>query len=485
MDVSFDPTGGLNLSVPPHAILDNEMSSTYNTVYSPDNGKLVTRPSFRCYTKDPIPGGAGITNMIEFMGDVICSANNGKVYAYRTADSPPVFEEIHVMLSSGVTPSFLIFNEKLLIADGAGIYGFDGSAATEITTAIKPDSLSEVSNRVVANNTDELDEVWFSKPEDETGWDTAAEAISLRAGYGDGMSVNGLAVLGSDVFVSKVGRGRRMMYRINVSGPATEWKVMNLVSDTSANGPLLITGIPNNVVYINQDSELRGIAGIQEYGDLKMKNAGEKINPGLMTANESGYPPSMLKYLPSWDMTAIIFSGRVYAYYPAQERFTYFDSLTMGIRVNACCDYDNEPIWGADNGHIYTWGDGFSSDEVTWGNYKEYPSRIRSKTFHIPGEMVLKKSRLSFNHLAEGTGLLEVNGTVIKRFGIDVPGWFLFDANMDLADANMDLYTSDTKADVRTIRNKVRKKDWAFELRTEKGRIALIYVSGQFSLVNG
>jgi len=461
-------------------------------IYSPSNGVITTRPPFRCYTATPLPG--AINNLHPYKDYLMCSCANGKLYALDLAPASGTFGTFVELSSLSSTASFLNFNDKLLFADGSGLYSWDGNTVTATVTtildsgttpAMQPNVISEVANRVVINDYDDPDAIYLSGPEDETDWDTAANAVGLRAGYGDDMAVNGIAVLGQDVIVSKVGKGRRFLYRVNVSGPSTGWSVQNLIADSSATGPLLITPIPNNVMYINEDSELRGVAGIQEYGDLKMINAGEKINPGLVQLDRDGYSPSMLRYLPSYDILACICSGRIYAFHHSTGRFTYFDGLSSGINIVSGCDYNNDPVWGGSNGHIYEWVDSGLPDSPTRTTTKDYESRVRSKTYTMPGEMLLKKSYLNVVHVAEGSGRLEVSETIIKKFSLDAPGWYLFDADMDLYDATMDLYTADINSQTLSIRNRVRKKDFYFELITNSGRVGLNYVNANLSMVNG
>ena len=479
--VRFDPTGGLNLSVPPHAIGENELSSAYNTIYEPSNGRLTSRPAFRCYTQSPATGSPKFNNMMQFEQNILLSADDGNVYEYNTTTFS--FNLVH-SLTPGVVASMIVFNSKALIADGTKLVSWDGSSVTDLNS-LEPTAICEVSNRVVTNSATDPDAIYFSGPEDATDWNTVdGAAVMLRAGYGDGMEVNGLAVMGKDLIVSKAGRGKRSLYRIHVDGAATSWVVQPLISDTSAKAPQLMTSVPNNVVYINNDAELRGVAGVQEYGDISMINFGEKINPGLINADADGYSPTVLRYLPSYDMLAIVFSGMIYAYYPGSNRFTYFDGLTMGVRISSCCDYNNTPIFGGDNGHIYYW-DNKSSDEYVWESWKPFSTRVRSKTHSLPGEMVLKRTRLSIDHLSAGNGTIEVNEIIIKRFTIDPPGWFLFDANEELYSETRELYSADTKSDIIKIRNRVRQKDFFFELRTSSGRLATIYIESTFAMVNG
>ena len=447
--LEFDPIGGLNLSMPGHSIHEKELTEAYNMIYAPNDGALSTRPAFRAEAATPAPG--GIQNMTQYLGFLMCSCTDGKLYSFDMASK--VFAEV-CALQPGTAASMIIFNDKLLIADGGKLRSWDGAALVELAGDLNPTIVEEIGSRVVINSTKtgENDAVYFSKPEDETGWDTSADAIGLRAGYGDGMTVNSFSVIGTDLIVSKVGLSRAIIYRVNTAGEPTAWKVNKLISDTSSGGRFMMVAIPGEIVYLNADSELRSLAGVQEYGDIQIMNAGEKINPGLVELVNDGFNPSNLDYLSSNDMLAIIFNGRAYCYFHAKKTFTYIDSLDMGVRINCACDFEDKPYFGADNGMLYRWDNGSSKDEVTTGVLSDFPSKATSKLFVVPREVVIKRSQFSYNSLAEGSGEILINSTPIKKFGIYATVDMLFDANDDLYWANGDLYSGGANGSVLTIR---------------------------------
>jgi len=476
-----DPVEGLNLSQPAHAISDQELTEAYNMVFLPHNGVIATRPAF-VYVSDPItPTNDGITNMHQFRDWIICSCKNDKLYAYDVAAK--TFDEI-TTLTPGAVASMITFNDKLIIADGGYLRSWDGTTVEDLNQ-LMPSVVVEIGSRVCINDTSDPDAIYLSAPENETDWDTNGNAIGLRAGYGDGMEVNGLAVMGADLIVSKVGKGNAFLYRLNTGGDPANWKVSKLISDTASDNVFTISSLPNAVMYLNSDGELRTVTGVQQYGDIRMMNIGEKVNPGLNRLQRDGFNPTHLKYLSSQDMLACIFNGRVYAYYHANQRFTYFDSLNMGVRVDCCTDFKDEPYWGGDNGRIYRWEDNASVDTISDGLTARFESKLRSKLFVVPGEAIIKKSHLSYNNLAAGIASVLINNTTIKHLLLLNAVWYLYDANIDLFDANMDLYSGGTAGDIITIRNRVRVHDFYVEIRVTAGRIGINYFDATFALVNG
>jgi hypothetical protein len=299
------------------------------------------------------------------------------------------------------------------------------------------------------------------------------------------MEVNGLAVMGADLIISKVGKGNAFLYRLNTNGAPENWAVKKMISDTSADNIFTLEEVPNAIMYLNSDGELRTVTGVQQYGDIRMMNIGEKVNPGMNQLLLDGFNPTHLRYLPSQDMMACIFDGRVYAYYHATQRFTYFDSLNMGIRIKCCTDFKDEPYWGADNGRIYRWEDNASTDMVQENLPVKFESRIRSKLFVVPGEAIIKKSHLSYNNFAAGLASVLINNTTIKHLLLYNAVWYLYDANIDLAAADMDLYSGGTAGDIITIRNRTRVHDFHIEIRATLGRVGVNYFDSTVAFVNG
>jgi len=123
--IIFNPVGGLNLAVPPHAIKDTECFQLDNFIYLPHSGQIAVRPGFSCLT--PVPVAGGILNIHAFQDKLICSVSDGHVYSYD--QTTETFTDIHTI---DATPAvaFLNFNNLLLIADGGGLHSWDGVAAS-------------------------------------------------------------------------------------------------------------------------------------------------------------------------------------------------------------------------------------------------------------------------------------------------------------------------------------------------------------------
>jgi hypothetical protein len=480
--VQLSPVGGINLALPPHAINENELQQAQNFIYLPHSGKLATRPAFSCDSSVAAPG--EILNIHPYGDHLVCSCSDGKLYRYDLTTK--VFTDIHD-LAGGPYAVMITFNQKVLFVDGTGLYSWDGATVELVTDTFHPSTISEISNRVVINNKlkGEEDAVYFSGPEDETDWDmTNGAAVGLRAGYGDGMEVNALSTLGMDLIVSKAGGGNRYIYRVNCAGIPAQWSANKLAADTSSAGPMLIDSVPNDVLYVSEESELRSLAGVQEYGDIEVQNVGEKINPLLVMAQNEGFTPSMIRYLPVLDVLALIFSGKLCFYHHASRRFTtaVFDEG----RIVSVCELDGEVYWGSSHGWIYKWTELSDQDEYNPGKHVQLKSKLKSKIYSFPRESLLKHSRLSYAHLLGGGGTVRVNGVLVMDFPIFGAPWYLFEADDTyLYDANMPLYEMGEEDTVMISRSRTRQVDMTVEIETLSGRLGLNYFEADVAQVNG
>ena len=232
------------------------------------------------------PDTAAATNAIRglyyYMKDgstaYLIAVSGSKLYYYNSG----ALTEIGAIADASVKPAFLTFNGKLLIADGSSaIRTWDGTTYTTIAGSPAADCLATVRNRVVANHVSEPDSVYLSSPNDETGWTTTGTAVGLRAGYGDGLKVNGFAVLGDDVFVSKVGRTtdrQKKIYRLNVAASVTSsWYLEPFSAHNAFTSKHTVANAYNNIFFAD-DNGFKTVKGIQEYGDLAVLPAGIKIN---------------------------------------------------------------------------------------------------------------------------------------------------------------------------------------------------------------
>lgn len=463
---------GVNYGRTGEAMGDNELQAARNVIYDPNTMRLTTRPGTACVLSEAGKMTSSIRAIYHYVKDsstayLVCASGSTLYYL-----SGNTLTEIGSLASSSVMPSFLTFNGKLLIADGsAAIRTWDGSTYTTIAGSPQADCLSMIKNRVVANAVNEPDSVYLSAPNDETDWNTAGSAVGLRAGFGDGLKVNGFAVLGDDLFISKVGRSTtsaKKIYRLNVAAlTTTSWYCEHFSSNNAFVAHQCAVSAFNNV-YFADTNGFKTVKGIQEYGDLAVLPAGTKVNSILENA-----VCTQMAFTASYDAIWFLVSNRIYCYTAFNDAFTDMD-FTWGA-VTAVCDANGIVYLGGDNGYLYKLDEDRYRDEVTPNTHEYYESYVVTKAFSAGEEILLKRLRALFRPKAASTinvwGVLsDESATLLGSASMGSEGSYLYDATGYLYDATDHL--GDTAAP--------EFKHWYSSMRAESIALKLQALSGRF-----
>lgn len=472
--LSFGVDGGLNLSVAPSRIKDNELAAAYNVVYAPSSGEMQTRQGITAVgtaLPDPINLLFAFTRKT---GEswLVCISGK-KLYKISipqailvSSDGFTLTDSLgNILVINGddweqVTtveidnPAMIAFNGRLLIGDGSasGILAWDGTTVARIAGSPQATALFEINNRVVANSTadGELDAVYFSAAEDETAWTSEGGSIGIRAGYGDGMAVNGFASISSLLVVSKSAdiegyTTAKKLFGIETGGSPDQWYAKDVSKSNAAIGPHCIVGMQQSVFYI--DSE--GFEGLQPtlaYGDVASDPVvGAKVNSRLSRLL-SGYDSARMCISPNQSSLFIFFPDQqaVFVYSMLARQFTELDFNT---KINHAVDWGDSTFFAGENGHLYVLNGG-GHDFLDGATQTDFTSVVRFKLVEAPNRATLTKSWLRVSFLAEGTLYLEGydgNGTnkkILDIFPLETPSvgnQELYSATTDLADANGDL----------------------------------------------
>lgn len=298
--VRLTTEGGLNLSVQPTELAPNELSVAYNVDYTPTTGKLQTRAGIQIAAVNQLP--APIEFLYTFVRSsteswLVCVAG-GKIYKIDdfggkllTSDNEEIkdkdgnnilfgdpvqtWQEVGDIESNN--PTMITFNGHLVIADGSdkGLLSWDGSTFKRIDGSPKgATAVYTQQNRVICNAAGqaELDAVYFSKPEDETGWSTQDGALILRAGYGDGLEVNGFSTISTTLIVSKVAREsgivvKKQFHGVNMSGDVANWSAYSVSNLNAAVNPHALLQVGQDVLYVDSEG-FEMLTPTQRYGDI-------------------------------------------------------------------------------------------------------------------------------------------------------------------------------------------------------------------------
>jgi hypothetical protein len=494
--------GGLNYSQSSANIADNELQRAMNFIYDPSTDVLVTRPGTKCVTASALP--SQITKGYFFQNSVggyhICAAGK-KLYKIETpitGGGVDTYTEIGTDLLTGTyVPAFLTFHDLLLIADGdTGIKTWNGTITATISGSPKATVLATINNRVVANSigSGELDAVYFSASENEAAWSTGA--VSLRAGFGDLLSVNSFGIFGDDLIVSKVGLSAKRLYRVNTAGATTDWYVQELSQNNASQNAHAMLGAWNNVFFVDTNG-FKSIKGTDTYGDLEVDPIGRKIN--AVFALE--YTCDGLNYLPSYNTLWFNISDKMYCYTERYDATTgkiisaFTDLYFQFGRCTSAYEADDEVFLTGYNGYLYKLDEAESTDEVSPGTTEEYPCLVRTKTLTFFVDGILRKLGWYLKPKADGTGILNIrtaenDTTVLKTVTLVDEGLLLFDATGEFStalnnDITSTLYSTGTSPWVETSRNRIRHHEMTFELQVDTGRCGVEWVKAEIALLEG
>ena len=495
--------GGLNYSQTPSNLQDNEVRRAHNFIYDAQTDSLITRPGTDCLTASAL--GSPILAGYYYERSVteayhVC-ASGGKLW-YLVGDT---YTEIGALNDSTTVPSFLTFNTLLLIADGgADIKTWNGAVSGTYTTI--PDSpaataLSMIKNRVVCNASDEPDSVYLSGPEDEADWDTVAgNAVGLRAGFGDMLTVNAFGVFGDDLIVSKKGDQAKRIYRINVADATpANWYVEEKSSNNAAKNAQSMVGAWNNVFFVDENG-FKSILGVDVYGDLQVDYTGRKINTVFVPTNICDFT----NYLPALNSIWFGLGDRVFCY---TERFdpqggnrvpAFTDILFKQDRIRSAYQAGDYIYLCGHNGYLYKLDDTLATDETEPAVTADYVSIIRTKTLVFGGDGILKKLQWYLRPKNGGEAKLyaykdEETAVALKTVTLTSEGTELYDANGDFSDdagppendITGYLYDEGSYAWVETSRSRVRHPQMAFEIYVTSGRVGVEWVKAEIAMVEG
>lgn len=466
LNISF--SGGLNLSCAAWSIADNESPKMLNWIYNPESSLPEVRPGTSCQTASAAGSSIRALYLYEKSTTIkyIIGCYGSKIY-YLSGATLNAWTEIGSIASATVVPEFLTVNNKLLIADGGNlIKTWDGTTYGTINDSPNASCLRWIKNRVAANHVGEPDSVYLSKTNDETVWDTTSTAIGLKAGYGDNLAVNGLAVFGDDLIISKSGNAMRKMYRLNTAATATtDWYVKEIPGASCAQNPGAIKAAFNNVFFFNNDG-LRSLKGVQEYGDLQSDQTGRKVNSQFTTAASCNF----LKYIPTYNSIWLSFGSSLYTGRMIGEEIAFTELYFNQGRIDSLCMDGTTIYLGGNNGYLYKIDDTKDTDEVTPGVTQNYSSILRSKIYNYgDNDLTLNSVAMRVTPISSGTFNLSVikedaTSCLLDTVSIESEGQYLYDATGYLNDETGYLYDAGGSPSLEVNHNRVKSPSIQLEL---------------------
>jgi hypothetical protein len=465
--ISIGFSGGLNLSAAEWSIADNESPRMLNWLYNPESLLPEVRPGTDCQTASAF--GASIRALYVYEKTAttkyIIGASGAKIY-YLSGAGLDAWTEIGAIASATVVPEFITFNSKLLIADGGTkIKTWDGTTYTDISGSPNASALTVIKNRVVANHAGEPDSVYMSKTNDETDWNTAGDALGFKAGYGDLLIVNGFAVFGDDLIISKKGDAGRKTYRLNTAATATsDWYIKQIPGNTAAQSERAIRTAFNNVFIVDDDG-IRSLKGVTEYGDLQADQTGKNINSDFSSSPTCRF----LKYVPYYNALWMTIGDRFFTCRMIGDVPAFTELYFNQGRIDSLCVDESTIYLGGSNGYLYKLNDNSDVDETAPDTTSGFASYLRSKRFnHGADDLTLLRTSARLTPLSSGTVYLycktNEGDTLIDTISMVAEGDFLYDATSYLYSYTDSLYDAGNEAQLEVNHNRIKSSTIQFEL---------------------
>ena len=494
------PTQGMDLSIPANAIDDNMLSRAYNWWYEPEKGLCVRQGLSRAditHLSTPI---VALHLYVDATGTLrLLAASNGKLKELDDdawADVVPITTTDHV--------SMITFNGQAIIADSSstGLVKYDGSTAATISgSPAKPTCVSQIANRVVCASADTPDYVYFSGANDLADWATASPgtALTIAAGFGDGYSITGFAVIYDLLVVSKVKRDStgaivgRKLYAISTAGEPSSWYVKRISSENAAmlKGGMVAVG---EVAYMVDTNGFKAVSPTPngQYGDIGVDPiVGARVNK-LVAQLARSADTLLVKYLPSlaqlWCVVGIGAQVRIVIYHPVQGAFTQIEFGSFA--PYAACEVGSTVYLAGNDGILYTLANA-GADELADGVFTPIYSTIRTRMFEgLGGDLILKKSKLVLEALRPASLVLEAYmpdgnqrvtiGTITTNTGgASIPVYEAYDKVVDAT-----YYLADDQPRAEPIfYDGPRASAMALQVRVLGGRVVLNSLTAEFAVI--
>lgn len=528
--VNLTTEGGWNTSVHPTELADNQLEIAFNVDYEPTTARLQTREGIQ------ISAIARLETPIDFLYSFVRDAEESYIIAASsnqlfklgasglrllTSDHEPLTDSDGNQLVTGRQtddawekiadietniPTMITFNGKLVVADGSanGLLSWDGTTLERISgSPAGAINVYTMKNRVICTATGRanFDAVYMSAPENESQWDPQQGALILRAGYGDGLRVNGFSTINETLLVSKFARSgggvitQKQIHGIDMVGEAANWSARSISNLNAASNAHAIIQIGQDVLYIDSEG-FETLRPTEAYGDIATDpSVGALVNSSVSSLARSSSDIKLI-HIPSNNEILAIFRSpgirsRVFHFSKLVRRFTEIEYFVgdSSNNIRAAVEHGEEVFFAGDSGYLYQ-RVREGRDEPMPNEYTDVTSVVRFKRSEGAGDLLLTRSFMRINFLSSGQYIYEVYGDDVESkrelarfdFSTGEGGIELHDANQELVAATGDLSGKTTEQ--RDVRSRFRARGIQAQIRTaNSGRVSISRITQSIAVV--
>ena len=402
-------TGGINLSVPPEQIAENEMQECDNFIYKTDSKRLSGRGGLSDIVY-AIP--YAIHSMFHDIGSntlfVFCTNRRAYVIDYERQG-----EFTYIGLLTGTaTPVCAKFQDKLWVASGGKLqyYAFDGNYLNTVTGSPTCDICFQRNARIFVTMTG-TDIAYYSSIGDGATWteDTndASSSQWVEVGYGDDGDICAVVPMATDLFILKT-QGTWYQFQAD-SVDTSSWVIQPVATGIDVIGKMCATNIGDEVVYLSRRG-LRSLNATMDYGNVSTADLGDKFQQ-LIT---NGLVDTVQMINLRRHKTIMIRPTSNKKYWCA---FNYalgsMTTIHFGKDIASIVELADK-VYVASNKYIYEWSEEYMDDAGTPITYRLKPKDT------ISSEKILVKSiDTKFTSNWEGNATVSIGSRLHVSMPID------------------------------------------------------------------
>jgi len=261
--------GGINTSVSPEMIADNEMAVCDNFEYDVVGNKLRRRGGISAPVISFPATILGVFYDFELNAYLVFLTNREIYYTNLSTSS------MIGTLTGSLKPICCKFGGQVVIASGDKLQTWDSTTLSMIDTSPFCDIVFERFGRVVVARAGD-DYLYYSAVGDVTDWDEDRDqegaAMSVEVGYQDGGDIVSILPLFSDLFVFK-SNGKIFQ----VSNEPPDWVVLEVGQNADVDYRFATANIGNYLLFVGKRG-LMTLEAVQQYGNVRTNDIGDRFN---------------------------------------------------------------------------------------------------------------------------------------------------------------------------------------------------------------
>ena len=383
-----DFTGGVNSSVSPENIGENQLFKVMNMEPDGASGLLKTVAGTKNILKTSFNIFSAFFDKINHTFIIISDEGDvgKKIYSVSASNIRKENIKYLAQLSGDLKPIYTSWEDGVLIASGGKLQYYDGSAIQTISTS--PDKCSGVyvrNGRVLVANTAK-NTINYSAIGDETNWtedtNNPSGAQWLETGYKDGGTFIGMANLSDDIIIFK-----NNGYAYRLTGNFPNWNMQEISRNIDCGGRLSFCSLTNTVIVLGQYN-LQMLDTTQDYSNVKAGSLSTQVTNELLNIPVD----ADVVYLPPLNQVWVIGNNGFVLIYSTTFKSFFIRQFNSDIRTVFSSE-NTVFIIKADG--IYQLDDASFVDSIDGGTMTNLAWSFTSRRLVSEHEFLLKRAQIN------------------------------------------------------------------------------------------